>query len=174
MSKTKFENIQTTVANKGATIKSLETQIANNDPWDHLSKFSETCQIQKVPKNVTEDQKKMYLFVFSLTGPAKDWLQCLPRGSIATWKELEDEFLETFFTHTLFQKRKSEILSFKQHESETLCEAYEHFKLLMRRCPNHSISAMEQMQLFTAGMKMQHHMILDASAGGSIKVKTYA
>ena len=30
------------------------------------------------------------------------------------------------------------------------------------------------MQLFTAGMKMQHRMILDASAGGSIKVKTYA
>jgi hypothetical protein len=33
---------------------------------------------------------------------------------------------------------------------------------------------MEQMQLFTAGMKMQHRMILDASAGGSIKVKTCA
>ncbi|KAK2356585.1 hypothetical protein QL285_093914 [Trifolium repens] len=174
MSKTKFENIQTTVANQGATIKTLETQIANNDPWDHLSKFSETCQIQKVPKNVTEDQKKMRLFAFSLIGPAKDWLQCLPRGSIATWKELEDKFLERFFTHTLFQKRKSDILSFKQHESETLCEAYERFKLLMRRCPNHNISAIEQMQLFTAGMKMQHHMILDASAGGSIKFKTYA
>ncbi|WJX12551.1 hypothetical protein P8452_03041 [Trifolium repens] len=68
----------------------------------------------------------------------------------------------------------SKILSFKQHESETLCEAYERFKLLMRRCPNHSISAMEQMQLFTARMKMQHRIILDASAGGSIKVKTYA
>ncbi|KAK2455979.1 hypothetical protein QL285_003388 [Trifolium repens] len=26
-----------------------------------------------------------------LTGPAKDWLQCLPRGTIATWKELEDK-----------------------------------------------------------------------------------
>jgi hypothetical protein len=33
---------------------------------------------------------------------------------------------------------------------------------------------MEQMQLFTTGMKMQHRMILDASVGGSIKVKTYA
>ncbi|KAK2382357.1 hypothetical protein QL285_069903 [Trifolium repens] len=116
---------------------------ANNDPWDHLSKFSETCQIQKVPENVTEDQKRLRLFAFSLTGPAKDWLQCLPRGSIATWKELEDKFLERFFTHTLFQKRKSEILSFKQHESETLCEAYERFKWLMRRCHNHNISAME-------------------------------
>jgi hypothetical protein len=97
----------------------------------------------------------------------------LPRGSIATWKELEDKFLEKFFTHTLFQKRKSEILSFKQHESESLCEAYERFKLLMRRCSNHSISAMEQMQLFTAGMKMQRRMIIGASTSGSIKIKIH-
>jgi hypothetical protein len=97
----------------------------------------------------------------------------LPRGSIATWKELKDKFLERFFTHTLFHRRKSEMLSFKQHESESPCEAYERFKLLRRRCPNHSINVMEQLQLFTAGMKMQHHMILDASAGGSIKIKTH-
>jgi hypothetical protein len=97
----------------------------------------------------------------------------LPRGSIATWKELEDKFLGRFFTHTLFKKRKSEILSFKQHKSESLCEAYEHFKILMRRCSNHNISALEQMQLFTAGMKMQYPMILDALAGGSIKIKTH-
>jgi hypothetical protein len=79
-----------------------------------------------------------------LFSPTKDWLQCLPIWTIATWKELEDKFLERFFTHTLFLKRKSEILSFKQHDTESLCEAYEHFKLLMRRCPNHIISAMEQ------------------------------
>ncbi|KAK2383281.1 hypothetical protein QL285_070748 [Trifolium repens] len=89
---------------------------ANNDPWDHLAKFSETCQI---PKHESETLCEAY-------------------------------------------------------ERLTLCEAYERFKLLMRRCPNHNIGAMEQMQLFTAGMKMQHRMILDASAGGSIKVKTYA
>ncbi|MCI38589.1 hypothetical protein A2U01_0059817, partial [Trifolium medium] len=77
-----------------------------------------------------EDLKKLRLCSFSLTGPAKDWLRCLPRGTITTWKELEDKFLERFFTHSLFQKRRSDILSFKQHESETLCEAYERFKLL--------------------------------------------
>jgi hypothetical protein len=50
----------------------------NNEPWDHLSKFSKTFQIQKVLDNVIEDQKNLRLFVFSLTGPPKDWLQCLP------------------------------------------------------------------------------------------------
>ncbi|MCI97596.1 hypothetical protein A2U01_0118897, partial [Trifolium medium] len=31
---------------------------------------------------------------------------------------------------------------------------------------------MEQMQIFTGGMKIQHRMHLDASADGSIKIKT--
>jgi hypothetical protein len=44
----------------------------NNDHRDHLSKFSETCQIQKVSDAVTEDHKKLRLFAFSLTGPTKD------------------------------------------------------------------------------------------------------
>ncbi|MCH85180.1 hypothetical protein A2U01_0006024, partial [Trifolium medium] len=111
----------------------------NSDPWDHLSQFAETCEIQKVPEGVTEDQKKLRLFAYSLAGPAKDWLRCLPHGTIATWRDLEDKF-----------------------------------KLLMRKCPNHSISAMEQMQIFVACMRMHHRLILDASAGGSIKNKTEA
>ncbi|GAU12919.1 hypothetical protein TSUD_97300 [Trifolium subterraneum] len=40
---------------------------ANKDPWDHLSQFSEPCQIQKVPEYITEDQKQLRLFAFSLT-----------------------------------------------------------------------------------------------------------
>ncbi|MCI66737.1 putative athila retroelement ORF1 protein, partial [Trifolium medium] len=45
---------------------------ANRDPWDHFTQFSETCQIQKVPDQITEDQKKLRLFAFSLTGMAKE------------------------------------------------------------------------------------------------------
>ena len=145
---------------------------ANRDPWDHLTQFSETCQIQKVPDHITEDQKKLRLFAFSLTGMAKEWLQCLPSGTIQTWKELEDKFLERFFTHNQFQKRKADIMNFKQHDTETLGEAYERFNLLKRKCPNHSMDVMELMQIFTRGMRIQHRMHLDASAGGSINAKT--
>ncbi|PNX78398.1 hypothetical protein L195_g034376 [Trifolium pratense] len=63
-------------------------------------------------------------------------------------------------------------MNFQQHDQEFLYEAYERFKLLNRKCPNHNIDAMEQMQIFTGGMKMQHRMLRDASTGGSIKNKT--
>ncbi|MCI55060.1 hypothetical protein A2U01_0076310, partial [Trifolium medium] len=42
----------------------------------------------------------------------------------------------------------------------------------MRKCPNHNIDDMEHMQILTGGMKIQHRMHLDASAGGSITLKT--
>jgi hypothetical protein len=78
----------------------------------------------------------------------------LPSGTIQTWKELKDKFLEMFFTQNQFQKRRSDILNFKQHDQESLYEAYERFKLLKRKCPNHNIDVMEQMQIFTGDMKM--------------------
>ncbi|MCI27929.1 hypothetical protein A2U01_0049129, partial [Trifolium medium] len=31
---------------------------AIRDPWEHLSRFLETCQICMVPDNVTDDQKR--------------------------------------------------------------------------------------------------------------------
>ncbi|PNX93267.1 hypothetical protein L195_g016418 [Trifolium pratense] len=34
---------------------------------------------------------------FDIKGITKEWLQCLPSGTIQTWKELEDKFLERFF-----------------------------------------------------------------------------
>ncbi|PNY15924.1 hypothetical protein L195_g012632 [Trifolium pratense] len=63
-------------------------------------------------------------------------------------------------------------MNFKQHEIETLGESYERFNLLKRKCPNHSLDLMELMQIFTGGMRIQHRMHLDASAGGSINAKT--
>jgi hypothetical protein len=76
------------------------------------------------------------LFAFSLIGHAKDWLQCLSGGIIQTGNELEDKFLERFFTHNQFQKR-SDIMNFKQLDQEFLYKAYERIKLLKRKCPNH-------------------------------------
>ncbi|XP_050918402.1 uncharacterized protein LOC127135809 [Lathyrus oleraceus] len=74
---------------------------AIRDPWKHLARFYETTSMCKLI-NVTGDQVKLRLFGFSLIGRDKDWLCFLPNGTIQTWKELEDKFLERFFTTTQF------------------------------------------------------------------------
>lgn len=79
---------------------------AIKDPWAHLAHLYETVSMC-IPTDVTEDQVKMRLFGFSLIGREKDGLLFLLNGTIRTWKELEDKFLEIFFTTTQFIKRRA-------------------------------------------------------------------
>ncbi|CAJ2677643.1 unnamed protein product [Trifolium pratense] len=143
---------------------------AIRDPWAHLERFYETCTMCR-PDGYTDSQIKLRLFGFTLIGRAKDWLQCIPSGTINNWKELEDKFLERFFTNDMFLARRADITGFEQGESESLFEAYERFKLLLRKCPNHSLDNMEQMQIFIRGLRMQSRILIDASAGGTIRHK---
>ncbi|MCH92290.1 hypothetical protein A2U01_0013227, partial [Trifolium medium] len=48
-------------------------------------------------------------------------------------------------------------------------DAWERFKVCLKRCPNHWFDGHSQMQMFTQGLRPQTRMILDASAGGSLK-----
>lgn len=66
------------------------------------------------PDGGTESQIKLRLFGFSLTRRENDWLQFLPSSTILTWIELEDNFLEIFFTNAKFVERKAKISNFSQ------------------------------------------------------------
>ena len=141
-------------------------------PHEHLSHFAETCEFCVPPANVTEDQKKLRLFPFTLTGKAKDWLLTLPNGTIQTWEELELKFLEMFFPVSKYLDKKQEIENFMQGESESLYDAWERFNLLLKRCPGHEFSDKQYLQVFIEGLTHNNKMFLDASAGGSLRVKT--
>lgn len=104
---------------------------ANRDPWAYLARFYETTLLRR-PAGVTEYQVKLRLFGFSLIGRAKDLLLCLPNGTIQTWKELEDKFLETFFTTTKFSDQRAKIVNFEQQETKSLYDSWERFNLLLR------------------------------------------
>ena len=124
------------------------------------------------PPNVTEDQNMLRLFAFTLTWRAKYWLLFILSGTIQTWKELEVKFLDRFFPMSKYWEKKAEITSFKQGETKSLYDPWERFKFLLKRCPTHDISEKVQMQVFSEGLTHNHKMLLDASAGGSMRVKT--
>jgi len=151
-----------------------ETQYDGKDSMsthEHLSRFYKTCQFCVPPATVIENQKKRRLFVFTLTGRAKDSLLSIPNGTIQTWDELELKFLERFFPMSKLWEKKHQITNFKQGENETLYDAWERFKLLLKRCLTHDLSEKVQLQVFTEGLSQHHKMLLDASAGGSMRVK---
>ncbi|XP_027936376.1 uncharacterized protein LOC114191404 [Vigna unguiculata] len=55
---------------------------------------------------------------------------------------------------------------------ESLGQAWDRFKGLLRKTPIHGFDQPTQLTLFLAGLKSQSKLMLDASAGGSIKWKT--
>ncbi|XP_045831666.1 uncharacterized protein LOC123923068 [Trifolium pratense] len=134
----------------------------------HLSHFYEACDYMD-PPGVSESDKRLRLFKHSLTGRAKDWLDTIPSGTIATWRQLERKFLDRYFPIHKFLERRAEISNFEQGDNEMLYDAWERFKVCLKRCPNHGFDSHNQMQMFTQGLRPQTRMILDASAGGSLK-----
>jgi len=79
------------------------------------------------------------LFLFSLRDKVIVWLYSLPLGSFTTWDELTKVFLAKFFPPSKMASLRDQITSFTQREDESLYEAWERFKDLLRLCPLHGL-----------------------------------
>ena len=56
--------------------------------------------------------------------------------------------MSRFFLPALTSKIRGEIIVFKQREEESLFNAWERFKRLLKRCPMHGIDLTTQMDIF--------------------------
>nr|GFC95599.1 reverse transcriptase domain-containing protein [Tanacetum cinerariifolium] len=63
---------------------------------------------------------------------------------------------------------KNEITNFRQRPDESLFEAWERYKLLIDRCPNHNMLRVTQMDTFYNGLTLRHHDTINAAAGGTL------
>ncbi|XP_020236625.1 uncharacterized protein LOC109816146 [Cajanus cajan] len=142
----------------------------HEDPYTHLSTFYELIGTMGIPG---EDEEAVYLrlFPFSLTGKANTWLQAHPNQSLTRWEDVERKFLARFFPPSRYISAKSTIATFSQGADEPLCEAWERYKSLLRKCPNHGFDDVAQLNMFCNGLRPQTKMLLDASAGGSMMMK---
>ncbi|GJT37754.1 DNA-directed DNA polymerase [Tanacetum coccineum] len=108
--------------------------LAGEDPHKHLKEFHVVCSIMK-PREVTEEQIKLRTFPFSLADKATDWLYYLPSGSITTWDEMKQQFLEIFFPTSPAANIKKGICRIRLFNGETLYKYWERFKQLCASCP---------------------------------------
>ncbi|XP_073056868.1 uncharacterized protein [Primulina eburnea] len=67
-----------------------------------------------------------------------------------------------------------EISTFRQTNFEQLYEAWERYKELLRKCPNHGFEDWVQIELFYNGLNGQTRTTVDAAAGGTIFAKSPA
>ena len=74
-----------------------------------------------------------------------------------------------FFLPALTSKMRGEIIVFKQGEDESLYNAWERYKRLLKRCPIHGIYLTTQMDIFYHAMNYTSKGIIDATYYGAFK-----
>ncbi|KAL0412135.1 UNVERIFIED_CONTAM: hypothetical protein Slati_3803200 [Sesamum latifolium] len=125
----------------------------------------------QVFNGVSNDAVRLRIFLFSLCDTAKDWLQSLPTGSITTWAVLTQKFLAKYFPPAKTAKMLNDITSFVQLDRESLYDAWERFKSMLRKCPYHELPVWRQVQTFYNGVTLDNRAITDAAVGGTIMKK---
>src|SRR4051812_16352247 len=77
-----------------------------------------------------------------------------------------------YFPPSKTAKCRHDILSFTQLDYESLYEACERYKDLMRRCPTYEPPKWQQLQTFYLGLQANTKAMIDVAAGGSINKKS--
>ena len=145
--------------------------LPNEDPYVHLVTYIEICNTVKIA-GVIEDATRLNMFSFSLDSEAKRWLHSFKENSLRIWEEVVKKFWKKYFSESKTAEGKVEISSFHQFIDESLSEALDCFHGLLRKTLIHGFSESVQLNIFIDGLRPHSNQLLDASAGGKIKLKT--
>ncbi|GJU62199.1 hypothetical protein Tco_1244034 [Tanacetum coccineum] len=133
---------------KGQFLKELQENTfsgSDNDANEHIEKVLEFVDLFYVP-NITEDQVMLRVFPISLTGSASRWLRNEPTISIKTSEDLKTKFSNKYYPPGRTAKKMEEINNFQQEPDETLYQAWERFKELLMKCPQHYLTEMQELR----------------------------
>ncbi|GJV11265.1 hypothetical protein Tco_1352806 [Tanacetum coccineum] len=150
---------------KGQFLKKLRSNTFSGsdheDANEHIKKVLEIVDLFHIP-NITVDQVMLRAFPMSLTGAVSRWLRNKPTGSITTWEDLKTKFLSKYCPPTRTTKKMEEINNFQQEVDENLYHAWERFKELLMKCPQHYLTKMHEVVLFYNGLDVPTRQILDS------------
>ncbi|GJW64755.1 hypothetical protein Tco_0116639, partial [Tanacetum coccineum] len=85
-----------------------------------------------------------------------------PTGSITTWDALKTKFLNKYCPPARTAKKIEEINNFQQEPDENLYQAWERFKELLMKCPQHYLTETQEVILFYNGLGIPTQHILDS------------
>ncbi|GJU04351.1 retrovirus-related pol polyprotein from transposon TNT 1-94 [Tanacetum coccineum] len=132
---------------KGKFLKELRDNTfsgsEHEDANEHIEKVLEIVDLFHIPK-ITQDQIMLRAFPVSLTGAASRWIRNQPSGLITTWEILKTNFLNKYCPPARTAKKMEEINNFQQEPDESLFCAWERFKELLMKCPQHYLTDMQE------------------------------
>nr|GEX33850.1 reverse transcriptase domain-containing protein [Tanacetum cinerariifolium] len=107
------------------------------------------------------------LFIFSLEGAARIWLEKEPPRSVFTWDGLVLKFINQLFPPSKTTNLRNEITIFQQRFDESFSEAWDRFKDLLRAWPHHGFSELHQLDTFYNALNSKDQDSLNSAAGGN-------
>ena len=111
------------------------------------------------------------LFPYSLGGEAAYWLKQLPPGSLATWNETKNAFLNNFYDDARSEDLRNKISQFSQGPTEALKAAWVRFRSYQRDCPHHGFSQVQLLGIFYRGIDWRYQMALDSASNGNFNTR---
>ncbi|KAL0462104.1 UNVERIFIED_CONTAM: hypothetical protein Slati_0098000 [Sesamum latifolium] len=141
--------------------------LPDEDSNKHLLNFLEICDTFRF-NGVSNDAVRLRIFPFSLCDAKElqSLLVVLLLGAALTQK-----FLAKYFPPAKTAKMLNDITSFVQLDRESLYNAWERFKSMLRKCPHHELPVWRHVQTFYNGVTLANQATIDAAAGGTIMKK---
>jgi len=139
------------------------------DPNLHISTFLRLSGTL----NANQEAVRLHLFPFSLRDIASAWFRSLEVGSISSWDQMRRVFLTRFFPLSKTTQLRARLYQFAQKDGESLYDAWESFKEMLRLCPHHSLEKWLIIHTFYNGLLYTTKIYVDAAAGGALMNKTY-
>jgi hypothetical protein len=102
----------------------------DENPYFHLNEFEQTCACLRI-EGMSDGTLQWKLFPFSLTRRAKHWYKKTVGSMQGDWKALCSKFCLQFFPISRVVSLRSEVLTFKQEEQESLDTSWDHFNALI-------------------------------------------
>ncbi|GKA03331.1 hypothetical protein Tco_0676112 [Tanacetum coccineum] len=128
----------------------------------------------KIEEKDSFERKGQFLKELRENTAASHWLRNEPTGSINTWEDLKTKFLNKYCPLGRTAKKMEEINNFQQEPNETLYQAWERFKEILMKCPQHYLTGMPEVILFYNGLDVPTRQILDSRGAVPTKTVVYA
>nr|GEV61250.1 reverse transcriptase domain-containing protein [Tanacetum cinerariifolium] len=141
------------------------------DPHAYVRYFNKITSTLKFP-NISNTSIKLMLFLFSLEGAARIWLDKEPPWSSFTWDDLVSKFINQFFHPSKTTNLRNEMTNFQQRFKESFSEAWDRFKNLLRDCPHHGFLELHQLDTFYNALNSKDQDSLKSAAGVSTNAST--
>lgn len=133
---------------------------------DHIKSFEDLVSSIKA-EGVPADYLLCKLFPYTLGERGISWLKQLKPGSLTSWKETKDAYVNHFYDESMSKELWLKIFMFWQGPTESFKAAWVRFWAYQRDCPHHGVSEVRLLGIFFRGVNWRYQSILDDARNGN-------